>query len=559
MAELDNLQIKISADTLKAISAINKLNNSLEKLKDTASSSGAGFKTLAKQTNMFCDAIKGNIRTLERYAAAMQKISNSTNRRVPKAPTKSRKSKADKVPTPTPTPASAETPKDNQIPKLPDQQNAIESGNQGVLQRFSNWFKKFKTNADKATKSTSMFVKVLNRMILYMALRTVIQSFLQSINKGADLLYRYAQVTENASNKSKELIATMDRMASNTLKVDAALGSLKLSFSWLQDAWSWIVVNVSNGLSQMMALLKGEETYWTVNTEAVKKYEGALKGVVSQYDELNTLTNTNEVDYSTLLEEKKAEWFTTKDAKGYSDIAEAMSKLTKSTDKFTTSEKLSKTESGNFKTALEEVNKSLSERINKDEKLNGLLTTQENLISKGLPTAMDILNGTSITTPLQSFQTLNAEIQKSIDLTNQLNGKTTSSSAPKSTASAPTSSSAPKSTASAPTSSALKSSVKAGGTLLPGMVSLSEYASGGFVQSGEIFVARESGPEMVGTIGGQGAVANNADIVQAIAQGVADAIARGNMTVSVSSFEGGARSLIRSLDNSATLRRLGGI
>ena len=55
----------------------------------------------------------------------------------------------------------------------------------------------------------------------------------------------------------------------------------------------------------------------------------------------------------------------------------------------------------------------------------------------------------------------------------------------------------------------------------------SAYASGGFPDTGELFVAREAGPELVGTIGGKTAVANNDDIVAGIASantGVINAI-----------------------------------
>lgn len=50
------------------------------------------------------------------------------------------------------------------------------------------------------------------------------------------------------------------------------------------------------------------------------------------------------------------------------------------------------------------------------------------------------------------------------------------------------------------------------------------YASGGFPDEGQMFVARESGPEMVGTIGGRTAVANNDQIVEGIRQGVFEAV-----------------------------------
>lgn len=52
---------------------------------------------------------------------------------------------------------------------------------------------------------------------------------------------------------------------------------------------------------------------------------------------------------------------------------------------------------------------------------------------------------------------------------------------------------------------------------------LQTRASGGFVNSGELFLAREAGPELVGTIGNQNAVANNDQIVSGIAAGVEDA------------------------------------
>lgn len=51
-------------------------------------------------------------------------------------------------------------------------------------------------------------------------------------------------------------------------------------------------------------------------------------------------------------------------------------------------------------------------------------------------------------------------------------------------------------------------------------------ANGGFVNKGEMFIAREAGPEMVGTMNGRTAVANNDQIVQGITQGVMVGVAR---------------------------------
>jgi hypothetical protein len=54
---------------------------------------------------------------------------------------------------------------------------------------------------------------------------------------------------------------------------------------------------------------------------------------------------------------------------------------------------------------------------------------------------------------------------------------------------------------------------------------LSGYATGGFPEIGEIFIAREAGPELVGSIGNRNAVMNNQQIVDAVSSGVARAVA----------------------------------
>ena len=53
-------------------------------------------------------------------------------------------------------------------------------------------------------------------------------------------------------------------------------------------------------------------------------------------------------------------------------------------------------------------------------------------------------------------------------------------------------------------------------------------AEGGIVNAGQLFIAREAGAELVGNIGRQTAVMNNDQIVESVAQGVADANAEQN-------------------------------
>lgn len=63
------------------------------------------------------------------------------------------------------------------------------------------------------------------------------------------------------------------------------------------------------------------------------------------------------------------------------------------------------------------------------------------------------------------------------------------------------------------------------------------FASGGFPTEGNLFIANEAGPELVGNIGGRTAVANNDQIVEAVSSGVYNAVSsamgNGNKNVSV--------------------------
>lgn len=63
-------------------------------------------------------------------------------------------------------------------------------------------------------------------------------------------------------------------------------------------------------------------------------------------------------------------------------------------------------------------------------------------------------------------------------------------------------------------------------------INIPRFASGGVVDEGQLFIARESGPEMVGRMGNRTAVANNEQIVDGISAGVYRAVreAMGNGT-----------------------------
>lgn len=83
-------------------------------------------------------------------------------------------------------------------------------------------------------------------------------------------------------------------------------------------------------------------------------------------------------------------------------------------------------------------------------------------------------------------------------------------------------------------------------------LSVNWYANGGFPDAGQLFIANDSGPEMVGSIGGKAAVANNDQIVEAIAQGVFRAV-----TEALNGNSGNRKQeIVVYLDGKAMARRL---
>ncbi|MDI9604558.1 MAG: hypothetical protein QM305_04410, partial [Bacteroidota bacterium] len=81
------------------------------------------------------------------------------------------------------------------------------------------------------------------------------------------------------------------------------------------------------------------------------------------------------------------------------------------------------------------------------------------------------------------------------------------------------------------------------GTML--LSTVSGFATGGFPDRGSLFVAREAGPELVGTIGNRSAVVNNDQIVEAVSQGVYEAV--------VSAMGGQSKSEDRPIEVRVTL------
>lgn len=81
------------------------------------------------------------------------------------------------------------------------------------------------------------------------------------------------------------------------------------------------------------------------------------------------------------------------------------------------------------------------------------------------------------------------------------------------------------------------------------------FAAGGFPESGQMFVAREAGPELVGNIQGRTGVVNNEQIVDSVSAGVYRAVKEA-MSSSAQGSSGGPREVVINLDGREMARGL---
>ncbi len=88
-----------------------------------------------------------------------------------------------------------------------------------------------------------------------------------------------------------------------------------------------------------------------------------------------------------------------------------------------------------------------------------------------------------------------------------------------------------------------------GGNIPTPRFSVEWYASGGFPNAGEMFIARERGPELVGRMGNRNAVANNSQIIDGIRAGVFEAVV--NAFESMGNQKGGDKEIHIHLDADA--------
>lgn len=312
--DIENLQIEIETSSDNASSKIDKLVNSLKKLKsainenstlnqlaeslkkisDFAISSKA-FSSLTRSMNNITKNEEkiGNISVylseisrlnFENLASAAENISRIAENL--KTVSKSSKKTIEKI-----------------QPKTIDETSV----NPELVQRKKNWKDFFsgigksleglKEKFNIADTGFGKLLKTFGRIAMYRAVRTIIKNITQSISEGINNLYQYSSVVDQTFKKA------MDSIATSTLYIKNSLATIAEPIIYflapIIDTIAEQIANLANKIAALFAVLSGKDTY-TKAVKTMKEYTTATQNATKAtksftlgFDELNVISETS--------------------------------------------------------------------------------------------------------------------------------------------------------------------------------------------------------------------------------------------------------------------------
>ena len=338
----------------------------------------------------------------------------------------------------------------------------------------------------------SKLLKSFGRIATYRAIRTILAGIVNSLKEGVELV----------STSNPVLKETLTEIKSSTTGISVAFGVMLVpilqSVSPLLQSISGSLVSVANKMSLTNTQTHKNGQYFRINSESVKEYAESLNdvnGALTELDKFATLSQSKPI---------LGEWVDVDSKEALEDISNA----------------------NNF-TALEKT-------------LKGIVFLVEDIIDSF--TNLDNHTLETITGVIATFSALKDSIGGVMSAISMAFAVWVSD-APIASKILVTGFAAVAAVAFALYTTlegvkkgwvGLFAALASGATIAAGTMTLKEnlvkgmstYASGGFPDSGEIFIANEAGAEMIGTIGGRTAVANNEDIVSSISVGVYGAVKR---------------------------------
>lgn len=180
-------------------------------------------------------------------------------------------------------------------PKIEEYNRALaETGNAS-----NNVGKKLPEVSKNITKHANAFQKLgqmFKRVLLYRAIRSLIQSITKAIQEGYKNAYEYSKQSSGEASRFAKALDSV-KSASLTMKnqLGAAFSSLAASIAPAVTAVINLVTRLAKAITQLFALMGGSSTYMSAvegldaTGEAASGAGGKVKGLLADFDELNII------------------------------------------------------------------------------------------------------------------------------------------------------------------------------------------------------------------------------------------------------------------------------
>lgn len=315
MAEIDTLQVKITANAQSAAASLKSLSNALAKVKSTLS----GFKGMSHAFDDVNHAIKGistsDISKLNDLTSALNQYAEAANKvagvrggkRVNKKIADALKIRDDA------TISSGGSDTFDSADKIAEKGEKVKTVWEKIGEAFGKAGKALKGFIHRHTQ----LLRTFGRIALYRMIRSAIKAISEAFSEGLKNAYGFSKQSESFTR----LAETLDRIKSITSQMINQLGAWWGEVKQLVlPAIEWIVDKIrfaAEYLTELFAALNGAPTYlrakyeakaWDEATGKAKEYKHQLLGI----DELNNLSaqkaggsKADDTDYSKLYEEVK--------------------------------------------------------------------------------------------------------------------------------------------------------------------------------------------------------------------------------------------------------------
>lgn len=290
--DIDELQVRITANANTAQQALTGLANALKKVRNalTGVKDGATVADyLSNSLNSANNALHGisnnSIKKLDRLSDALQRYADAARalKGTGKISIGSSVKEAEKALT-----------MDGMATSSGGSDSVEQTTDQ--VEKLGDEVEKAGKKAKKATGFFGKFIKSIGRIMLYRAIRSALKGIGEAFDTGLKNAYAFSQQHESF----KRLADTMDRIKSVTSQMVNQLGAFWGEVKqFVLPVIEWITEKLRYGferVTEFMAALNGEHQYlyaryveekWDDATESVKKYKHQLLGL----DELNNLSN----------------------------------------------------------------------------------------------------------------------------------------------------------------------------------------------------------------------------------------------------------------------------